>query len=65
MAGHNQSASRTIGVEIDRVLSAKTGLEKPWQWITPDRAADLLADLVFVMLMLLLFVWIGLWTFVN
>ena len=33
--------------------------------MTRERVADLLADLVFVMLVLLLFVWVGLWTFVN
>jgi hypothetical protein len=30
-----------------------------------DRVADLLADLVFVTLMLLLFAWVGLWTLVH
>lgn len=49
----------------DRVLARETRLEKHWLMITPDRAANFLADLVFVMLMLLLFVWIGLWTFVH
>lgn len=66
MSGHNQSASRTVGAEIagDRVLTRDARMEKRWQ-MTRDRAANFLADLVFVMLMLLLFVWVGLWTFVH
>lgn len=66
MARPNQSASRTVGAEIagDRALVRETRLEKRWR-MKPDRAANVLADLVFVMLMLLLFVWVGLWTFVH
>ena len=67
MSKPNQSASGAVGADIcgDRVLTRETGLEKRWQIITPDRAANFLADLVFVMLILLLFVWIRLWTLVH
>jgi hypothetical protein len=63
---HNYSSSRRVGAEItgNRVLPKEAVLTKRWS-MTPDRVADLLADLVFVMLMLLLFVWVGLWTFVH
>ena len=67
MSSHNYSSSRRVGAEItgNRVLLPKEAvLTKRWP-MTPDRVADLLADLVFVMLMLLLFVWVGLWTFVH
>ena len=66
MSSHNYSSSRTVGAEItgNRVLPKEAVLTKRWP-MTPDRVADLLADLVFVMLMLLLFVWVGLWTFVH
>ena len=66
MSGHNHSTSSTAGAEIagNRVLAKEAVLENRWP-MRPDRVADLLADLVFVMLMLLLFVWVGLWTFVH
>ena len=66
MSSHNYSSSRRVGAEItgNRVLPKEAVLTKRWP-TTPDRVADLLADLVFVMLMLLLFVWVGLWTFVR
>ena len=66
VSGHNQSASKTVGAEIagDRVLTREACLEKRWQMI-PDRAANVLANLVFVLLILLLFVWVGLWTLVH
>ena len=66
MSRHNYSSSRRVGAEItgNRVLPKEAVLTKRWP-VTPDRVADLLADLVFVMLMLLLFVWVGLWTFVD
>ena len=66
MSGHNHSISSTLEVAItgNRLLAKETLLEKRWP-LTSDRIADLLADLVFVMLMLLLFVWVGLWTFVH
>jgi hypothetical protein len=65
MFGHNHNSS-TVGAEIarKRVVAKQAHLEKGWP-MTLDRAADLLADLVFVMLMLLLFVWVGLWTLVH
>jgi len=65
VSGHNHSSS-TVGAEIagNRVLGKEALLEKRWP-MRMDRVADLLADLVFVMLMLLLFVWVGLWTFVH
>jgi len=63
---HNHSTSEAVGAEIvgSRVLAKESVLEKRWP-MAPDRVANLLADLVFVMLMLLLFVWIGLWTFIH
>jgi len=63
---HNHSTSEAVGPEIvrSRVLAKESALEKRWP-MGPDRVANLLADLVFVMLMLLLFVWIGLWSFVH
>ena len=63
---HNNSTSRTVGADItsNRVLPKEAVLAKRWP-MTPDSIADLLADLVFVMLILLLFVWVGLWTFVQ
>ena len=66
MSGHNHSTSRAVGAEIvgNRVLTKDAGLENRWP-MAPDHVADLLADLVFVMMMLLLFVWVGLWTFVH
>ena len=66
MSRYNYSSSRRVGAEItgNRVLPKEAVLTKRWP-MTPDRVADLLADLVFVMLMLLLFVWVGLWTFVD
>ena len=66
MSRHNYSSSRRVGAEItgNRVLPKEAVLTKRWP-MAPDRVADLLADLVFVMLMLLLFVWVGLWTFVH
>ena len=65
MSGHSHNSS-AVGVEIARksAVAKQAHLEKGWP-MTPDRAAELLADLVFVMLMLLLFVWVGLWTFVQ
>jgi hypothetical protein len=48
----------------DRELAGKPCLEKRWLRIAGERAADLLADLVFVMQVLLLCAWIGLWMFV-
>ena len=66
MSSHNCSSSRRVGAEItgNRLLPKEAVLTKRLP-VTPDRVADLLADLVFVMLMLLLFVWVGLWTFVD
>ena len=66
VSGHNHSTSRTVGADIagNRVLPKEAVLAKRWP-MTPDSIADLLADLVFVMLILLLFVWVGLWTFVQ
>ena len=66
MSRHNYSSSRRVGAEItgNRLLPKEAVLTKRWP-MTPDRVADFLADLVFVMLMLLLFVWVGLWTFVH
>ncbi|MCI0422920.1 MAG: hypothetical protein L0312_27465, partial [Acidobacteria bacterium] len=40
-------------------------LEKRWQKMTTDIVINLLADLVSVMLVLLLFAWLGLWAFVQ
>ena len=66
MSRHNHSTSKAVGAEIvgNRVLAKESLLERCWP-MGPDRIADLLADLVFVMLMLLLFVWVGLWIFVD
>ena len=66
MSRHNYSSSRRVGAEItgNRLLPKEAVLTKRWP-VTPDRVADLLADLVFVTLMLLLFAWVGLWTFVH
>ena len=66
VSGHNNSTSRTVGADIagNRVLPKEAVLAKRWP-MTPDSIADLLADLVFVMLILLLFVCVGLWTFVQ
>ena len=63
---HNHTTSRPVRTEIARngLFIKEAALEKVWP-ITRERVADLLADLVFVMLVLLLFVWVGLWTFVN
>ena len=63
VSGHNHSSS-TAEIAGNRVLGKETLLEKRWP-MRMDRVADLLADLVFVMLMLLLFVWVGLWAFVH
>ena len=65
MSRRNHSSSR-VAAEIagDRVLAKEAHLGKRWP-MPPDRVADLLADLVFVTLMLLLFAWVGLWTFVH
>lgn len=67
MARKTQMTSRTIAARFAAAVepSGRTSLEKRWPGISSDRAADLLADLVFVMLMLLLGAWIGLWTFVH
>ena len=64
--GHNHTTSRSVRTEIarNRLFVKEAVLEKVWP-MTRERVADLLADLVFVMLLLLLFVWVGLWTFVN
>jgi hypothetical protein len=64
---HNQGPSTTVGAEIagDRAPARETRLEKRWRLVPKDRAADLLADLVFVMLILLWFVWVGLWTWIH
>ncbi len=64
MSGHNQKTSRTETAG-EQVLAREARLEKRWWLITQDRAADFLADLVFVTLMLLLFAWVGLWTLVH
>ena len=64
MSGHNQKSSRTETAG-ELVLAREARLEKRWRLMTQDRAADFLADLVFVTLMLLLFVWMGLWTLVH
>jgi hypothetical protein len=58
---------RIVAAEVadDRDLSPKLRMEKRCPLITGDRAAELLADLVFAMLMLLLCAWIGLWTLVT
>jgi hypothetical protein len=67
MTGHQQEDSRIVGANIaaEQVLSRRVRTGKSWWLITQDRAADLLADLVFVTLTLLLFVWVGLWTLVH
>ena len=67
MTGYQQKDSRIVGANIagEQVLSRRVRSEKSWWPITQDRAVDLLADLVFVTLMLLLFVWVGLWTLVH
>lgn len=67
MARKTQMTSRTMAARFAAPVepSGKPSLEKRWPGITGDQAADLLADLVFVMLMLLLGAWIGLWTFVH
>jgi hypothetical protein len=64
---HHQKGSRIVGAKIagEQVLARHAHTERPWWLITQDRAADFLADLVFVTLMLLLFVWVGLWTLVH
>jgi hypothetical protein len=65
MSRRNHSSS---GVQSEiagnRILAKEAHLGKHWP-IPPDRVADLLADLVFVTLMLLLCVWVGLWTVVH
>ena len=63
MSSHYQKGSRIVGAEIagEQVLARQARTAKRWL-MTQDRAADFLADLVFVTLMLLLFVWVGLWT---
>lgn len=67
MTGHQQKDSRIIGASLasERVLARQARAEKRWWPMTGDRAADLLADLVFVTLMLLLFVWVWLWILVH
>jgi len=59
VSGQNHEGSTSVGAEIagEQV--------KRWRLITEDRAADFLADVVFVILMLLLFVWMGLWMLVH
>ena len=52
MSRRNHSSSRVAEIAGDRVLAKGARWRMP-----PDRVADLLADLVFVTLMLLLFVW--------
>ena len=66
MSSHYQKGSRIVGAEIagEQVLARQARTAKRWL-MTQDRAADFLADLVFVTLMLLLFVWVGLWTLVH
>ena len=66
MSSHYQKGSRMVGAEIagEQVLARQAGTAKRWL-MTQDRAADFLADLVFVTLVLLLFVWVGLWTLVH
>ena len=66
MARNTQMTSRTLVAKFAAAVepAGKPSLEKRWPGIKGDRAADLLADLVFVMLMLLLCAWIGLWTIV-
>ena len=65
MSSGNQGSSR-VEAEVagNRVLAKEAHLGKPWS-MPPDRVADLLADLVFLTLMLLLFVWVGLWTVIH
>jgi hypothetical protein len=59
MTSHKHSS-----IAGNRVLAREAHLEKRWP-MPADRVADLLADLVFVTLMLLLFAWVGLWTLVH
>ena len=64
MSGHNPKSSRTETAG-EQVLAREARMEKRWRLMTQDRAAEFLADLVFVTLMLLLFLWVGLWTLVH
>ena len=60
-----QNASRAVGSEMVSNLTKQERLDKRGLTVTLNRAANLLANLVFVMLVLLLFVWIGLWSLVD
>jgi ribosomal protein L22 len=65
MIGYQQKDSRIVEANIARVLASQARTEKRWWPMTQDRAANFLADLVFVTLMLLLVVWVWLWTLVH
>ena len=66
MLEHSTNPAKTNAeIAVGRVVVGETRWGQRGQTKTRERAADLLADLVFVMLLLLLFVWVGLWTFVR
>ena len=65
MCPGQQNGSKAIGTEMVSNLAKQEHLDKRGLTLTLNRAANLLANLVFVMLVLLLFVWIGLWSLVD
>ncbi|MCI0623550.1 MAG: hypothetical protein L0387_18140 [Acidobacteria bacterium] len=67
MSVHKQSDSKLVGAQMagGSASAQVLRLEKRWQKMTTDIVINLLADLVSVMLVLLLFAWLGLWAFVQ